>query len=158
MKTSKILVASAVAVLFTGAANAQSFTYDVIWQKPDFVGGMTGPNGDTVGGAGIVSGTYTTTYDNGSTEKGSVRCIGQDQPDNALFDLHFSCSTDDPSGKASFIYGCNYLGKPGPETPLGCVGGIEGKTGDAKGRRGGLTMEWYSDTQARGTGEWWGGK
>ena len=156
MKASKIFLVATASFLFGGSALAQSFTYDVIWEPFDFVGGMTGPNGETGGGAGIVSGTYTTTFEDGSVQKGSVRCIGQDQPDNGLFDLHLSCSTDDATGKASLIYGCNYLGKPGPETPLGCVGGIEGKTGEGAKRRGGLTMEWYSDTNARGTGQWYG--
>lgn len=156
MRKFKILISTATALLFGSSAFAQSFTYDVVWEPVDFVGGMTGPDGEPTGGAGIVSGTYTTKFDNGTTQKGSVRCIGQDQPDNGLFDLHFSCATKDPSGTASLIYGCNYLGKPGPETPLGCVGGIEGKTGEASKRRGSLTMEWYSDTNARGTGQWYG--
>lgn len=158
MRHSKALLAAAATSLFGGAAFAQSFTYDVVWEPVDFVGGLSGPNGEVSGGAGIVNGRYTTKFDDGSTEKGTVRCIGQDQPDNALFDLHLSCDTKDSSGTASLIYGCNYIGEPGPETPLGCVGGIEGKTGEAAKRRGGLTMEWYSTANARGTGQWYGSK
>jgi len=158
MRKFHILMTAAATVLLGSSAFAQSFTYDVVWEPVDFVGGMTGSDGQPTGGAGIVSGTYATKFSDGTTQKGSVRCIGQDQPDNALFDLHFSCTTKDSSGTASLIYGCNYLGKPGPETPLGCVGGIEAMTGEAAKRRGALTMEWYSDTNARGTGQWYGGK
>jgi len=151
----KLIGFAAASLLFSGAAVAQNFTYEVVWEPVEFVGGMDTPDGPQ-GGAGIVNGSYTTTYADGSVEKGKARCIGMDQPDNGLFALHFSCTTNDPSGMASLVYGCNYLGKPGPETPLGCVGGIQGKTGEATGRRGSLTMEWYSETQARGTGQWYG--
>lgn len=156
MRKSQILVATAVSFLFGGAAPGQSFTYDVAWEPVEFVGGMTGADGEQGGGAGIVNGSYTTTLQDGSKQKGTVRCVGQDQPDSGLFDLHLSCTTKDASGTASLLYGCNYLGKPGPETPLGCVGGIQGKTGDGANRRGALTMEWYTDAQARGTGQWYG--
>ncbi len=115
---------------------------------------MVGPDG-MQGAAGVVNGSYTTTFQDGSVQKGTVRCVGMDQPDNGLFDLHLSCSTKDPGGDASLIYGCNWLGDPGQQTPLGCVGAIQGKTGEDKARNGSLTMEWYSTTAARGTGQWY---
>ena len=117
---------------------------------------MTGPDGQRGGGGAVVDGAYTTTYADGSVQRGKVRCVGMQQPDNSLFPIHMSCTATDPSGAASLIYGCNYLGEPGPETPLGCVGGLQGKTGETAGRRGSLTMEWYSQTESRGTGQWYG--
>jgi hypothetical protein len=157
MKTNLIIVAGTLSILLTGNAMAQSFTYDVVWQPVENIGGMTGPDG-MQGAAGVVSGSYTTTYQDGSVQKGNVRCVGMDQPDNGLFDLHMSCTAKDSSGEASLVYGCNWLGDPGPETPLGCVGGLQGKTGETAGRNGSLTMEWYSTTQSRGTGQWYGGE
>jgi hypothetical protein len=56
------------------------------------------------------------------------------------------------------IWGCNYLGDPGPQTPLGCVGGIQGTAGEVKGRNGLMTMEWHSTTASRGTGQWYANK
>lgn len=155
MKIKTILVASAISGLLCGPVVAQSFTYDVVWKPVESIGGMTGPGG-TQGGGGVVDGSYTTTYEDGSVQKGTVRCVGMQQPDNGLFDIHMSCTTKDTTGSASVIWGCNYLGDPGPETPLGCVGGIQGTSGEAKGRNGLMTMEWYSDTASRGTGQWYG--
>ncbi len=66
-----------------------------------------------------------------------------------------TCTTKDNAGTTALIYGCNYMGKPGPQTPLGCVGAIQGKDGDDAGRNGSLTMEWYSATASRGTGQWY---
>jgi len=80
------------------------------------------------------------------------------QPHGSIFDIHLSCTTTEQAGAAAVVYGCNYIGKPGPETPLGCVGGTEGKTGQYAGRQGALTMEWYSETGARGTGQWYASK
>lgn len=157
MKIKAIIAASAISTLFTGAAIAQSFTYDVVWQPVESIGGMMGPDG-MQGAAGVVNGSYTTTYADGSVQKGAVRCVGMDQPDNGLFDLHLSCTAKDTSGEAALIYGCNWMGDPGPQTPLGCVGALQGKTGEEKGRNGSLTMEWYSTTASRGTGQWYGGQ
>lgn len=158
MKMKTILVASTISALFSGTALAQSFTYDVVWQPVENIGGMTGPDGKLTGAGGVVDGAYTTTYQDGSVRKGTVRCVGMDQPDNGLFDIHMSCNTKDTTGTASVIWGCNWLGEPGPETPLGCVGGIQGTAGEAKGRNGLMTMEWYSATASRGTGQWYGTK
>lgn len=155
MKALKIFLVAGGSFLFCSAAIAQSFTYEIVWQPVDFVGGMTGPDGEPTGGAGIVSGAYTTKYSDGSVQKGAVRCIGQDQPDGGLFDLHFSCTAKGDAEPASIVYGCNYLGKPGPKTPLGCVGGIQAKDKDGKLQNGALTMEWYTDANARGTGQWY---
>lgn len=157
MKIRMIIAASSAVLLFSTSAIAQSFTYDVLWEPVESIGGMTGADGPQ-GGGGVVNGSYTTKYADGSVQRGSVRCVGMDQPDNGMFDIHLSCTAKDSDSSASLIYGCNFLGKRGPETPLGCVGGIEGKTGGETGRRGSLTMEWYSDTQSRGTGQWYGGE
>lgn len=155
MKINKIAVAAVFSCLIGGTAIAQSFTYDVVWQPVESIGGMTGPEGRS-GGGGVVNGAYTTTLEDGSVQKGTVRCVGMDQPDNGLFDIHLSCTATDPTGSASLIYGCNYLGEAGPETPLGCVGGLQGQSGESAGRRGALTMEWYSASESRGTGQWYG--
>lgn len=57
-------------------------------------------------------------------------------------------------GTSAIAYGCNYLGEPGPDTGLGCVGGIRGRDGGMAGRYGSVTVHWYSQTQATGTGQW----
>lgn len=157
MKIKAVLIIGSMSFVLGTSAMAQSFTYDVVWQPAETVGGISGPDGPQ-GMAGSIKGSYTTKYEDGSAEKGEVSCVGMDQPDNGLFDIHMSCTATDPTGTSSLLYGCNFLGQPGPDTPLGCVGGFEGKTGETAGRRGGLTMNWYSDTQARGTGQFYGGQ
>ena len=148
-------VASAALVLGASTANAQSFTYDVTWEPVDGVGGMMGPDGYQ-GFGGVVNGTYTTSFSDGTESSGTVKCVGMDQPDNGLFDIHMSCSISDANGStSSSVYGCNYLGEPGPDTALGCVGGIQAREGEAAGMNGGLTMHWYSETKASGTGQWY---
>lgn len=155
MKNLAIGAVCASALVFASGAAAQSFTYDVVWEPVQNVGGMTGPDGSQVAGGGTVKGTYVTTFDDGTQVNGTVRCVGMRQPPNSLFPIHLACTTNDQQGTTSLIYGCNFLGKPGPETPLGCVGGIEGKDGDDAGMRGALTMHWYSESGARGTGQWY---
>lgn len=148
-------VAGAALVLGATAANAQKFTFDVVWEPVDSVGGMATPNGPR-GGGGVVEGAYTTSYDDGSESSGTVRCVGLQQPDGGIFAIHLSCSiADTPGGSSSAVYGCNYLGEPGPGTALGCVGGIQARDGELEGRNGSLTMHWYSPTNATGTGQWY---
>lgn len=100
-------------------------------------------------------GTYVTTIDDGTVVNGSVTCVGMDQPDGGIFAIHLTCDASDEQGAYSLVYGCNYLGDPGPNTALGCIGGIEAEGGDADGQRGGLTMHWYSAEKAVGTGQWY---
>lgn len=148
----------AAATLVLGSqAIAQSFTFDVVWQPVENIGGMTGPDGPQYAG-GTVNGSYTATYADGTKTTGKVRCVGMDQPDGGIFAIHMACTSTEAAGSASVVWGCNFLGKPGPETPLGCVGGIEGKEGQYAKRRGAMTMEWYSNANSRGTGQWYGGQ
>lgn len=149
-----MMLASAALVFGAATANAQSFTYEVTWIPVESVGGMMGPDGPQ-GGGGVVEGTYTTDYSDGTTSSGTVKCVGLQQPDGGIFDIHMSCSINDDNGKSSSVYGCNYLGKPGPDTALGCVGGLQGKDGSVAGRNGSLTMHWYSETKSTGTGQWY---
>ena len=148
------LVAGA-ALLAGGTAHAQSFVYDVTWDPVESIGGLEAEGGPQYQG-GSVTGTYTATYADGSEDTGSVKCIGMDQPDGGVFAIHLTCNVTGREGNATSVYGCNFLGPRGPDTPLGCVGGIQGRTGPFEGRRGGLTMEWYSDEKSRGTGQWYG--
>ncbi|MBV7265884.1 hypothetical protein [Erythrobacter ani] len=141
------------ALLASGTANAQSFTYEVVWQPVEQIGGIVGPDGPQYQG-GVVEGAYTTTYADGTVNTGSVKCVGTDQPDGGIFAIHLACTTREEGGVAALAYGCNFIGEPGPETPLGCVGALQGKEGELAGRNGNLTMEWYSDTNSRGTGAW----
>lgn len=155
MKRTIMMVASAALVFGASSANAQKFTYDVVWQPVENVGGMTTPDGPR-GGGGVVEGAYSTTFDDGTTSSGTVKCVGLQQPDGGIFAIHLSCSIADANGsKSSSVYGCNYLGEPGPGTALGCVGGIQGSDGDSAGANGSLTMHWYSQTNATGTGQWY---
>ncbi|GAA4643575.1 hypothetical protein GCM10023115_15350 [Pontixanthobacter gangjinensis] len=155
MKKFAIGAAVAASMLFGGTAFGQSFTYDVTWEPVETVGGMDRPGGTQYGG-GVVDGTYVSSVSDGTTSTGSVRCVGMDQPDGEIFDIHLACTTTEAGASASLIYGCNFIGERGPDAALGCVGSIQGKTGETKGRTGGLTMEWYSETKSRGTGQWYG--
>ncbi|MBD2843487.1 hypothetical protein [Erythrobacter rubeus] len=142
------------ALLASSAAHAQSFTYEVVWQPVEQIGGIAGPDGTQYQG-GVVEGTYTATYDDGTVNNGTVKCVGTDQPDGGIFAIHLACTTREESGVGAIAYGCNFIGERGPETPLGCVGALQGKEGDMAGRNGSVTMEWYSDSGARGTGSWY---
>jgi len=156
MRYLAIVAMTGTLALLSSSAFAQSFTYDVIWQPVESIGGMTGPNGP-MGQGGVVEGKYTSSLSDGTTVTGAVKCVGMDQPDGEIFAIHLACTATDTNGaKSSLIYGCNFIGKPGPDTPLGCVGAIQGKEGQMAGRNGSLTMEWYSDTNSRGTGQWYG--
>lgn len=154
MKKFALGTAICASALLGSAAFAQTFTYEVVWQPVESVGGMTGPDGPRYGG-GTVTGSYTTTYADGRVATGTVKCVGMRQPEASMFAIHMACSTSEAEGGGSLVYGCNYLGEPGPNTPLGCVGAVEGKEGPLAGRRGSLTMEWYSATNSRGTGQWY---
>lgn len=146
---------AATALLSASAASAQMFTYEITWGEVAMVGGI-GPDGSW-GRGGTVSGVLTSTYADGQSYTSNLRCVGMDvAPSASVFDVDLACdATDDAGSRTSAAYGCNYLGEPGPETPLGCVGGIRGKAGRMEGRHGAVTMHWYSDTQSRGTGQWY---
>lgn len=148
-------LAAGTALLVGGTAHAQTFVYEVTWEPVESIGGLTtGPGGRRYGG-GVVEGTYTTTNEDGSTVTGTVKCVGMDQPDGGVFAIHLTCDYSDQSGGGSIVYGCNFQGEPGPNTPLGCIGGFEAKSGEFSGRAGNLTMDWYSASQSSGTGQWY---
>ena len=150
-----LLMVAGTALLVGTPLHAQSFVFDVDWGPVERFPGLDGPDGPQYGG-GMVSGTYTATYADNTEDKGTVQCIGTGQPDGDIFAIHLSCkSTSTTNGAtASYAYGCNYVGEPGPQTPISCVGGIQGRTGEIEGWRGALTMYWYSATKANGTGQW----
>lgn len=145
----KWIATALAATMLASGAQAENFTYEVTFGEPDFVGGM-GENGMS-GRSGIMTGTYRTSLANGTSITGSIRCIGMDQPPNALFDVHFSCEAARSGGpQSSLIYGCNTVPNDGG---FSCVGGIEGKTGELEGRRGLVTMHLKRGTSV-GTGQW----
>lgn len=152
----KLVSCTIAAALALGAssASAQTFVYEVSWEPLEGVGGMMGPNGYQ-GYGGTIKGTYTTNYSDGSESSGTVKCVGLRQPDGGIFAIHMSCSIDDTNGKSSAVYGCNYLGEEGSDTALGCVGGLQGRDGDIEGMNGSLTMHWYAEDKAIGTGQWY---
>lgn len=142
-------------MVFASPASAQSFTYEITWQPVERVGGLMGPDGPRYGG-GSAEGTYVTTVEDGSTRTGTISCVGVGQPDGGIFEIHIACTATSSEGpKTSIAYGCNYVGEPGPETPLGCVAGIQSKTEDGSYANGSATMYWYSATSAKGTGQWY---
>lgn len=154
MKKLTLAAIGAASLACAGPAFAQSFTYDVTWEPVESYGGLTGADGPQYGG-GSVKGTYVSTQEDGSAVNGTVRCVGVAQPDGGVFALHLSCTATDEQGTYSLAYGCNYLGKPGPGTALGCVGAMEAKGGEGDGQRGGLTMHWYAADKSSGTGHWY---
>jgi hypothetical protein len=154
MKNHYLIAVGVVAAAIATPAAAQSFTHETTWEPVESVGGLTGPDGTRYGG-GAVKGTYVSTMNDGSVSKGTVRCVGTGQPSGGIFAIHLSCTAKDDQGTYNIAYGCNYVGKPGPETPLGCVGGMQGKGGPADGLSGALTMYWYTDAKAKGTGHWY---
>ncbi len=148
------IIAGALALTGT-AANAQSFTYEITWEPVESIGGLNRPEGRQYGG-GLVNGTYATTFADGSTSTGTVKCVGTGQPDGGIFAIHIACTaTASDGGKAHLAYGCNYIGQPGPETPLGCVAGIQSKVDAGNYVNGSATLHWYSETNATGTGQWY---
>ena len=78
-----------------------------------------------------------------------------DQPDGGIFAIHLTCTTKEEAGTGSLAYGCNFLGERGPETPLGCVGALQGREGEFAGQNGSLTMHWYANDKSTGTGQWY---
>ncbi|UOR15310.1 hypothetical protein [Qipengyuania aquimaris] len=148
MKSIIALTAAAAAVLAAPAA-AENFTYEIRFGEPSFVGGMGEEGRD--GRSGTMSGPFTSTSASGASVSGNVTCIGMDQPDNSLFDVHFSCTATRSDGtNTSLIYGCNWLGE---DMGLSCVGGAEGRDGTTEGRRGVLTMH-LKEGVSTGTGQW----
>ncbi len=146
----------AAAMLCASAASAENFTYEITWGDVSMVGGI-GPDG-TWGQGGSVEGTYVTTLADGSTVNGDVRCVGMDQPPSAgVFSLTLACDAvrEGATEATTIAYGCNYLGEPGPDTALGCVGGIRYQQDMGALRIGSVTMHWNTDTTAHGTGQWY---
>ncbi|EAQ28248.1 hypothetical protein NAP1_11653 [Erythrobacter sp. NAP1] len=135
-------------------AHAQTFVFDVDWGPVERFQGLDGSDGPQYGG-GMVSGTYSATNADGSADTGMVSCVGTGQPEGGIFAIHLSCKATSSNGSSSsFAYGCNYVGEAGPNSPISCVGGIQGRSGDVEGWRGALTMYWYSAEKATGTGQW----
>ena len=153
MKNSLISVVIAASMMAGAPAMAQSFTYDVTWEPVEPFGGLSSPDGPQYRG-GAVKGTYSSTDSDGTVVNGTVKCVGTRQPPG-IFAIHLACTSTDQQGTYSLAYGCNWLGKPGPDTPLGCVGALEATEGEFKGTRGGLTMHWYSSKKSVGTGQWY---
>lgn len=147
----------AAALCCASAASAENFTYEITWGDVSMVGGI-GPDG-TWGRGGTVSGTYVTTLADGSTINGAVQCVGMDQPPSAgVFAVTMACDAvrDGATDATAIAYGCNYLGEPGPDTALGCVGGIRSQTGTVGAvRTGSVTMHWHSQNASSGTGQWY---
>lgn len=148
-------LAAGIAMLASTPAQAQTFVFDVDWGPVERFPGLEGADGPQYAG-GIVSGNYSLTNGDGTTDTGTVKCVGQGQPDGGIFAIHLSCTANSSTSDSmsSLVYGCNFLGEPGPETPISCVGGLEGRSGEAEGWRGAVTMHWYSGDKATGTGQW----
>lgn len=145
----KIVIATVAAALATSPVYAQSFTFEVEFSEPEFVGGL-GEEG-RYGRGGTMSGPYRTSLADGSTANGNVDCVGMDQPDGSLFQVHLACqATDSDGSEASLIWGCNRIAK---DAGMTCVGGIESKSGPQKGARGNVTMHLKEGTSV-GTGQW----
>ena len=148
----KKAIATVIATAFlVTSAQAVTFSYTVDFSEPVFVGGM-GEDGRQ-GRGGTMTGRYSTSFSDGTSAEGEVTCVGMDQPDNSLFDVHLACDAKDDGdeeGVASIIYGCNYM--PG-DAGLGCVGGMQAKGGEQDGARGNLTLHLKEGTSV-GTGQW----
>jgi hypothetical protein len=145
---------AAAGLVCAGAANAQTFTGEIEFEDPNFVGGL-GPAG-TFGRGGTMNGTFTVNPADGPAATGSIRCVGMDQPPSAsLFDVHLACDavTAEEDGRVSIIYGCSWLAED-RQGPLSCVGAIEGKTGPLAGRRGATTLHLRQGTSIT-TGQWY---
>ena len=131
-------------------AQAETFTYEVEFSDPAFVGGLG--EGGRYGRGGTMDGNYTTTFSDGRVEKGKADCVGMDQPPGSMFEVHIACTASETSGnRAHIIYGCNSLGE---NKGYSCVGGIEATAGAQKGARGTLTMHLRRGVSV-GTGQWY---
>lgn len=146
----------AAALLCASTAHADNFTYEITWGDVTSIGGI-GPDG-TWGRGGSVDGTYVTTLEDGSTVNGAMTCVGMDQPPSAgIFAIMMACDAvrDGATEATTIAYGCNYLGEPGPDTALGCVGGIRYQEDMGVLRLGSVTMHWNTANTAHGTGQWY---
>ena len=145
MKTVSRSLAAIAALTLASAAPSAAFAEaheDAGGEMPDnphfsFTGSIEGAM--IVGGVGgeVFGGAWSETLSIGVGENAvtvTSKCIGMDQPDNSLFDRHFTCSqeTTDGESKGAVLYGCNVENEQGNE--MSCYGYFEGKEGGVKDR------------------------
>lgn len=80
-------------------------------------------------------------------------CSSMTNPPSDLFDLRVQCDVTEKEGETFAIYGgCNYVNTE--RSAMNCVGGLIGKAGAYKARRGSITWHQNAEGSANGAGVW----
>lgn len=140
-----ILAMAGLTTLMTGTANAETFSFTSSAEVTNQVM-MTLPNG-AVAGAVWVNGKSEATNSKRGKITSTFACGSSTNPPSDLFHTRQFCEVTEEDGSAFGIFsGCNFLNKERSEQ--NCVGGLVGKTGVYKDRRG--TISWNNKSDAPG--------
>ena len=132
-----------------GAANAESFTFESQMDAPPVSVGGARADGSRYGG-NYFTGTSAGTASNGTKTQTKYTCISMTTPPtDSIFKMHSICDVTSNEGNYAVVLGCDILG---PEENS-CIGGMYGKTGIYKGRRGNITTH-GKGAKGNGTGQW----
>jgi hypothetical protein len=132
------------------AAQAQNFTFDAMANAPVTVGGPDYSGAPVVGV--YWTGTTTTTWPDGKRTTEKYTCISTTQPRNdKIFDTHAVCDSSGPDGTFSSVWGCQFTSKD--MQSMGCLGGLNGRTGRFAGMGGTITFMGRGGNGS-GTGTW----
>lgn len=161
MKITRIgIFALAAFTLGATAAQAQSVTFESTLGPPTLVGGV-GPDDAGGGGYWTSRSTITTKGDGKTTgtriSTSTSTCVGMNQPSGAIYDRHVTCTMKSGDAELGSILGCMKGAKGSGE--MTCTGYVSGKTGEAKGHLGLITIHYKfnpdgSGGTATGTGQW----
>lgn len=142
-------LAAAALSLSATAAQAETFTFQATQTKAV----QTGASGAGGAVAGVMStGTQNITMADGKKVTETYTCIGSTTPPrDSVFQFNTVCDATGPNGDNTSYWGCNFIAPERNE--IACVGGLIGKTGSYKGRRGTVTFHGVGGS-GPGTGQW----
>lgn len=139
--------AAFVTMLFTGLAHAETFSFTTTSETISQII-IPLPRGG-VAAASWIKGSSTGVDSKGTDVSGTYVCSGRTNPPNDTFHLGTLCDVTGKGGDAFSIYaGCSFLNKE--RTESSCVGGLVGKAGTYKDRKG--TITWHGKQTAEKTG------
>ncbi len=130
-------------------AHAETFTFESQMDGPPVSVGGTRADGSSYGGSYFTGTSQGTTSTGGKTKTKFVCVSMTTPPTDSVFKMHSICNVSATDGDYSVVFGCDILGP----TENSCVGGLYGKTGVYKGRRGSLTNH-AKGGKSTGTGQW----
>jgi hypothetical protein len=137
------------ACLASSNANAETFTFESQMDGPPMSVGGARPDGSSYGGS-YFTGTSQGITSAGGKTKSKYACVSMTTPPtDSIFKMHSICDVTTAEGDYTAVFGCDILAA----TEVSCVGGIYGKTGVYKGRRGSITNH-GKGPKSSGTGQW----